>query len=223
MAKLKSRSVLSKLGSVGLGIFAISLGMGLSVVSHSNSQNQGKFFSKQEPNRFFTIPLEATQIISNKGRVQFNEGFLASDDWFKNAEFKIKNVSDEDIVYVELNLNFPDTKTTGNMLSFVFNLGSLPSKETIDKKQETTILKPGEETSFKIDDSVYGHLTKNLQKRQSLSTIHKLEINFGFVHFKNGIAWRSSGQYLKQNPNNPREYVPIEAPKPSNSTNNSKK
>jgi hypothetical protein len=219
MAKFSSHSPLLMLRSVGLGIFALSLGMGLSVLTHSKSQTQGKFFTKQESNAFYKVPLEATQITSPKGRLQFNEGFLGSDDWFKYTEFKIKNVSNEDIVYVELNLNFPDAQK----LSFVFNLGNLPSKETIEKKQETTFLKPGEETTFKIDDAVYERLTKALQKRQPLSTIHKMEINFKFVHFKNGYAWNSGGEYLKQNPNNPRHYVPVEAPKPPDNKNISKK
>jgi hypothetical protein len=134
MITFKFRSVMRTFRTIGLAIFALSLGMGLSVFSSSKSQEQGKFFTKQQASPMRPVPLEVSQINTPQKRVRIDEGFLGSEDWFKNAELKIKNVSGEDIVYVELNLNFPDTRSTGNMVSVVFNLGSKPDKETIEKK-----------------------------------------------------------------------------------------
>jgi hypothetical protein len=220
MINLKPRSALSVMYTVGLGIFALSLGMGLSVFSSSTSQNQGKFFIKDDPS-LYTRPLEVIQINTAKGKAQFHEGFLGSDDWFKNLELKIKNVFGEDIVFLVIELSFPDTLATGNKMVSRYNLGIRPDRETIEKKQEVTFLKPGEETTFTLKEADYEDLIKFLQKRQPLSTIHTMEINFKFVHFKNGLAW-DTGQYLKPSPGNPNRYDPIDNPKPPNGKNLSK-
>lgn len=219
MIKFKFHSVMRRLRTIGLAIFALSLGMSLSVFSSSNkSQNQGKFFTKQQSSPMRPVPLEVIQINTPQKRLQIDEGFLGSDDWFKNLELKIKNVFNEDIVFVVLDLNFPDTRTTGNIMSSSYNLGSKPDRETIEKKQEVTFLKPGEETTFTLSEAAYEDLIKFLQKRQPLSTIHKMEINFKFVHFKNGLAW-DTGQYLKPSPDNPKLYIPVDDPKPPNGIN----
>lgn len=221
MIKFKFRSVVMRyVSTIGLAIFALSLGMSLSVISSSTSQNQGKFFTKHDPS-LYTSPLEVVQINTPKGKAQFHVGFLGSDDWFKNLELKFKNVSKEDIVFVVLDLSFPDTLATGNIMSSRYNLGTRPDRETIEKKQEVTFLKPGEETTFTLNEVDYEDLIKFLQKRQPLSTIHKMAINFKFVHFKNGLAW-DTGQYLKPSPDNPKRYDPIDNPKPLNGKNPSK-
>ncbi len=200
---------------VGASIFALSLGVNLSVLSSSKSQNQGKFFIRQKES-ILPMPLQVLEIHTPQGKRQFSEGFLGSDDWFKNTEFKIKNVSDDDIVFVMFYLGFPDTEATGNMLAVGFNFGKKLDTETTEKQQVITFLKPEQETIFKIDEAIYERVINSLQKRQPISTIHKLEINFRFVQFKNGVVW-SGGQYFKPNPDNPRRYDPIGYIKPPNS------
>jgi hypothetical protein len=49
-----------------------------------------------------------------------------------------------------------------------------------------------------------------------------MEINFQFVHFKEGLAW-SAGQYYKQSPDNPKRYILVENPKLPNASNQPKK
>jgi hypothetical protein len=192
---------------VGAAILALSLGGNISVLSFSKSQNHGKFFISQKES-ILPMPLQVLEICTPQGKRQYSEDFLGSDDWFKNTEFKIKNVSDEDIVFVMFYLGFPDTEATGNMLAVGFNLGKKLDAEITEKQQVITFLKPEQEIIFKIDEAVYERVINSLQKRQPISTIHKLEINFRFVQFKNEVVW-SAGQYFKPNPDNPRRYDPI--------------
>src|SRR5882762_5273698 len=72
-------------------------------------------------------PLKITAIKAANKSVDLGEQFRGDDDWLKAAQFTVRNISEKDIVFIEIDLNFPETKSSGNEMSFPIRLGSRPS------------------------------------------------------------------------------------------------
>ena len=57
---------------------------------------------------------------------QFKKEFDESEDWPKRLSIEVQSIAAKPIVYMELNLNFPETRATGNLMSFTVRLGVRP-------------------------------------------------------------------------------------------------
>lgn len=138
--------------------------------------------------------------------VKLGEQFDGGDDWLSGAQLRLKNVSGKDIVYIEIRLNFPETKASGNMMSFWSDIGNQPG---VPIQNAPLLLRPNGEVTFSLDQERYKGLVKFIEYRHRVSEINRVEIRFGFVAFADGTGW-SGGTLMKQDATNPRRWVPIE-------------
>jgi hypothetical protein len=138
---------------------------------------------------------------------KFDESFNAEAEWVKSLSFKLESISDKPIVYLEVNINFPETRATGNLISYPIRFGQLPNS-TLKQLNKPMLLKSGETLEVSLEkekDRIY----KFVNSRQSIESIQKVELEIGFIVFEDKTAW-AAGAFLRQDANNPSKYNPIE-------------
>jgi hypothetical protein len=165
----------------------------------------------QEPEKGFekltnyrNEPLKITSMKAANRKVRFGEKITGEDDWLKSAELTIKNVSGKDIVFVEVDLNFPETKTSGDEMSFPLRFGSPPGLPT---GSPAMILRIDDEATLGLQGKRYEELVRFVEHRHSISTIGKVVVDVQLVIFADGTAW-SRGTFRRRDPNNPNSYIP---------------
>jgi hypothetical protein len=133
-------------------------------------------------------------------------------DWLKGVAFKLKNVSDKEIIYIDLSLDFPETKSSGHEMSFPITLGRRPGSRFMTN--EPFSAKPGEEFTMTLDESQYQRLSGFIEESHPVSGINTVTVRIGFVIFSDGIAW-GAGDYYRQDPNVPDRYINVGSKPPA--------
>lgn len=144
--------------------------------------------------------------IGPNGR-QFNEEFDESDDWLKRFGLEIESIATKPITYIEVNLNFPETKASGNLMSFPIAIGINPNSKPGAPAKKALLLSPGEKLEITLDDD-YDNLERFLQVRHSMNQIRKAQLEVGFIVFDDGTAW-IAGDFFRPDPNKPGRYLNV--------------
>jgi hypothetical protein len=136
---------------------------------------------------------------------RFKEEFDESDDWPKRLDFEIESIAVKPIVYLQVNLNFPETKSSGNLMSYPIRFGIRP--DFPDPSSKSLRLMPGEKFEFAVEPH-YQQLERFLRKRHLMSELHQAEVEIGFIIFEDGTGW-TAGDFLRPDPNNPKRYINV--------------
>jgi hypothetical protein len=211
---------------------AVCLGM-LAAASSSAShpgviQEQQKVF---EPKKRPPALPEAVQLIEIKARrdsksseeskkpeetfkaVRLNESFEGGEHWLKGASFRFKNHLDKEIVWMELDLIFPETVTSGNEMAFPIRRGRHPDLNETAK--EPLSVKPGEEVTFTIDEAIYARIVRFIEKRHHIPTINKVIVGIGLIIFADNTGYNGVN-YYRRDPNDPKRWINVGVNPPSN-------
>lgn len=152
-------------------------------------------------------PIKVSDIkVANK-LVKFNEKFEGESDWLKGTTFKLKNISNKEIVHVQLNFDFPETTLNGAMMAYQMMLGLRPG--SIDTSVSALSLPPGAELNVIVDEQMYTNLAKLISHRQPIQAINKVKVRIAFVAFADGTGYGPGGTFYRQDTNNPRQWNPI--------------
>lgn len=143
--------------------------------------------------------------------IELKEPFDTELDWLKDLSFEVENTSDKEINYIQVNVLFPDTRSTGNLMVYPINFGKKP-KNKFFKDKKPIHLAPGESLKVSLDKE-QKNLYKFLQERQPLQTINQVELAINFIVFDDGTGWLA-GQFMEQDKDNPERYKPIKKEKP---------
>lgn len=198
----KAHSVLLKLAAICLGmLFAITT----FALFSGSAQKRMRVFQQRK--------LIGQEIVSIEGIERDNrilslgEEFSTSGEWLRGAKFKLRNDSGKEIVYISFELEFPETASSGSVMVFPIWIGHRPGTIVFDKRDPLS-LKPNERLTISLDDATYAKLVKFIELRHPLSSLSKVIPRVEFVAFEDGTGW-SGGEYLRQDPKNPKAYVPI--------------
>ncbi len=137
---------------------------------------------------------------------KFDESFNAEAEWVKSLSFKLENISGKPIVYLQVNVNFPETRASGNLMSYGVSFGQRPDSK-FKQNNKSMLLMPSETLEVSLDkekDRIY----KFVNERQPIELIQKVELEIGFIIFEDKTDW-TAGSFLRQDPNNPDRYNPI--------------
>lgn len=138
--------------------------------------------------------------------LRIGEKFDAGDDWIKTLAWKIRNTSGKPIVYLKVNINFPETKTTGNMMSFPVEFGQRPGSK-FRQRSESLLLNPEDTLDITLDTH-YDRVKNFVELRHPIKDIHEAEIEIGFIIFSDTSAW-AAGSFYQQDPNDPDHYINV--------------
>jgi hypothetical protein len=170
-----------------------------------NEQAEKKLITEETPAPPFQ-PIKIIGVKVKKQPVELGKEFDGDDDWLRGAEIRLKNVSQKEIVHVRIHINFPETKATGYEMSFRRSLGKRPGEDS--PLREPISIPPGAEFNFVIDEKQYEELTRFVSTRQAVASIKKAQVMVGFVIFADGTGW-GAGTFYRQDPNNPKQYLPV--------------
>ena len=145
-------------------------------------------------------PVELVSVSAAGKEIKFNESFVDDVEWMKNLKFTLKNRSDKPVVYVELYLDFPETRATGNLMMFPLKFGkSKRSRMPLEDPEE--LLLPGSEATLQFSPNKYSRLKEFLEKRHAISMgLHKITIQVADVEFADATYW-FGGSWFRIDPN----------------------
>ncbi|HEX8180235.1 MAG TPA: hypothetical protein VF525_11885 [Pyrinomonadaceae bacterium] len=154
----------------------------------------------------FNEPIRVAGVKVGQRSVKFGEKLAGDKDWLKGSEFKLTNISGKGIVFVELDVNLPETRRSGPEMSYRINLGQLPQLNL--PLREPIYLAPGGELNVTLDEKRYEQLNRLVLQRHTTADINKVRVLVGFVVFEDGLAW-SAGSFYRQDPNNPKAWKQV--------------
>lgn len=161
-------------------------------------------------------PIKLSDIRVANRQVKLNEKFEGDDDWLKGATFKLKNISNKEIVHVQLDFDFPETTQNGAVMTYQMMLGHRPG--FINTSVPPLSLPPNGELNVVVDEQVYTNFTKLVSYRQAIQSITKVKVRIAFIVFADGTGYGPGGTFYRQDPNNPKRYLPISSNQPEKGT-----
>jgi len=140
--------------------------------------------------------------------VKFDQRFDGNDDWIPTVGFKAKNISDKPIVYLAVNINFPESraKLGGAMMSYPIEFGQRPDS-ALPSRGEPMVLLPNDTVEINLQNH-YPGIKAFIERRLTLKEIHQADLEVNFVIFDDKTGW-SAGNYYRQDPVNPDRYINI--------------
>lgn len=147
-------------------------------------------------------PNEPIEIIEPSVRtkaIKLGEGFEAEPEWLRYITFKVKNRSDKTITFLQIDLDFPETKeSAGAIMMHQLFFGQRPDfKSTINRP--ALHLKPDEAMEISLEQ-VYDQIKTLIElKHPSIDVINKLVIRTNDMMFEDETLF-SGGYYYRRNP-----------------------
>lgn len=140
----------------------------------------------------------------------FGENFKEDSDWLSRTSFQIENVSGKPIVYLKINVLFPETRAFGPMFSYGVIFGRRPGFEL--QNADPLLFMPNETMDVSLATE-YTRMSNFVGQRHSIQSINRIDLEVAFIVFEDGLAW-SVGTFMRQDPNNPDHYILVEVSPP---------
>lgn len=171
-------------------------------IKTSALQNHEKSITK--PFNRKNEPIELTDLKVRDKSINLNQAFNDEIDWLKNFSFKIKNKSNKAITYVQLDIDFPETKATGNIMMHQIFLGQREDfKFTLDNPP--LYLQPNGSTDISLA-SRHDAIKRFIETRKSpIENINKIVIRVGEVMFEDGTLYTGGGLFRRNPDSNSSE------------------
>lgn len=169
-------------------------------------QAQGKLVDQQ---RFENEPVEVVEVKAKGKRVKIGKRFDDDDDWVKGMAWTVKNTSSKPITYMAVSLDFPETKSSGNVMTFTLRYGQNLRAPALSG--EPIYLMPGDTMPVALSDLKYEELQKFIELRHPVKSLREVSLRMFEVRFADGTVW-SGGSFFKPDPNNSKKLVPVEEP-----------
>jgi len=164
----------------------------------SHSKYIGKY--RTYPNE--PIVIDGVKIKGNP--VNINSKIASDESWLNGFSFKVRNISNKNIVYISLELIFPETKTDEPVLAFPLRYGTKP----LQPNQASTLnsLAPNQEVEFTVSGSQYENLKRFIEHRTSIANINATNIDVVFVMFADDTGW-ATGAFMHRKPDDSAQWV----------------
>jgi hypothetical protein len=156
-------------------------------------------------------PLQIQAVKINEIKVDFNQVFLANNDWFSGLSVSVKNISNKNIVFINLAVIFPppDESTEAARKQLFYGQAPLAPGETDYEPPPINQppLTPTATATLILDD--YSDTRLFLSESDQPQSIKEVQIEVWEVIFDDGTMWMGE-ELHRRNPNNPDEWIKIE-------------
>ncbi len=155
-------------------------------------------------------PIELIEIKVQGKAVRLKEKFVEDWDWLKKATFKLKNKYSKTITFIQVNIDFPETLTSGVMMQQQLLLGRHPVYGRPTDPQPLA-LQPNESLDVSLV-SEFDSIKRMIERRHSpIAYISKIRISLQDVGFDDGTVY-AAGSFYKRNPDasSPSKWLKIE-------------
>jgi len=194
------------INSLTLVMFLLALiFLPVSILAQQTQDRIVKYNSwRNEPVKISTVKVGGSQ-------VEFAEKFQADNDWLRGLTFSVTNISDKDICYINIALDFPRAASKEPMTRERLLWSCKTDTESSTKSsKKVEPLKPGESVDIVLSNEFYPETQEYLRRTNYSASINLLEVSVdevGFVGNKD-VLW-ISGQMMRRDPNNPSRWLPM--------------
>jgi hypothetical protein len=143
--------------------------------------------------------VQIEEILVEGKAITIGEPFVAPDDWFKNLTVRVKNVSNQRLLTIQLTIVLPEMLPGSPDIPYCHGCG---------EPEKTIGIAPGEVVELKmLGDQFYDLVVKQTAER-GINKITKIEIHHFYVTPPNGPKWFSSCVKTL----NPKNACPVSTP-----------
>jgi len=136
---------------------------------------------------------------------KFNVRTVAeSEGWLDNLRFNIKNKWDKQIIFIKIDLEFPETLAPGRpLMKDKLDIGIHPQATGNAKRfGKPLALNPGEKFTYTLSEQWLTQIKRFLEQGGfQLANLNKAVIRISNIFFDDGTAW-AEGDWYRHNPNN---------------------
>lgn len=120
-----------------------------------------------------------------------------SDDWAKDLEIEIKNVSNKPIYFFHIYLELPEVRIDGLEVAFDFQAGDsrFPSQGKVAEADDVPVIKAGEAIILKIPEKQIENVTTRLAEQGTPFTVTEVIFNLTRLSFGDGTGYMGSKPY----------------------------
>jgi hypothetical protein len=115
--------------------------------------------------------------------ITIGEPFAASDEWLQNTSFRVKNISGQELKFVQITLVLPEITEGSPQLPFVCN------ECRVDGKQIP--ITPGSEIELRIPSTIYEWAKGIIAQKSKLANITRAKILAVSVKTSDDLNWSS--------------------------------
>jgi hypothetical protein len=172
---------------------------GLAPVSNDGRKRIGRYYYSNEVVRVLGFTRGTKQLA-------VDESFAATSDWLKDVTIRVKNNSLKRIKYLSMSLEFPETRRSGNIMSYTMSCGVSPMGGYVSVSGPP--VEPGETFEFRFDENEFSRLKKFIESRQPLDGLTRANIRISFIQYDDDTAW-SGGSAMRRDSTDPRRWTPV--------------
>lgn len=174
------------------------------VSSQTPSRNSERKITKvTEDNEPLEVAdIHAKNIPANNKSVRFGVPFAADDTWLQGLKVKLKNISDQPIVYANVSLEIPKSGTMQHPYLVVLTYGHIPPMpgEIQDDYNFSPVMR-GNSLDLTVSDASHTRL-KEFLKSNAVKKVDSVQIHIGLVVFADGTGWLN-GYVMHRDPLDP--------------------
>ena len=152
-----------------------------------------------------TDPIKVVDVSVNSKPIKLSEPFAGDANWLRGTQIRLQNAWNKNIIYVEIQFNFPETNRDKPEMSYRTGLGNMPS---LPAGRPALLLGPGDEATFRLEDEEYKGLVQFIGTRTKLDDLTTLELTIGFIVFDDLIGWQH-GIHFRQDPTKSTRWLPL--------------
>ncbi len=145
-------------------------------------------------------PVEVTNLRVKGQPINFDSTFSRDEDWVKDLTVDVKNISNRDIIYINVALDFPLDESRSRIYRIALEYGHQPKSKGANSAVITP-LKPGSVATLAVRSAGAEDLKSTLQTKgvgEALN-ISKAELFTEMVFFDERTMW-SMGRMLSRDP-----------------------
>lgn len=174
------------------------------LVSASVAYSQTKVV---ERSRIFpNAPVEIIDLKSQDQPLRFGKSFEGRPDWLKDISFSIKNISQKEIVFISVAIDFTEIKIPSIFRHERF-LGR-PTNANCCRHLPLLTLKPGDSVSVPLSRE-YEQFGETVEKHYGSVSLSTITLVLGQVHFADDTMW-DQGEYYRRDTERPGKWLRVE-------------
>jgi hypothetical protein len=150
-------------------------------------------------------PVQIDELKVSGKSIKVADKFEADESWLSHLSLKLKNKSSKTVVGIQMDLFFPETKATGNMMAFPLKFGQEPLAGSGSPPRLTS----GDTTEIALSQNEYAKLKNFIERRHSIGSINKVTVQVNTIYFEDGTIW-SYGSWVRRDSANPLRLIPVE-------------
>jgi hypothetical protein len=163
--------------------------------------------------RFFAedSPVDVDGVIIAGKVFKLGTKFENDGSWLQHLSIGLKNNAKKTVTFVELFLDFPETKSNETVMAFPLRFGRSPHSRA--PLGEAALLASGATTEIALSQPEYLRLKKFLEERFPVESITKARVRITEIGFYDGLIW-INGSWFKRDPHNTNRFIPADSNSP---------